>query len=164
MSLIFLVLQAFEERYQRLKFLLDKSVTYAGVLEQHMEDAKLKTALTPPPTTGRGLGTLETRKKRSHVASDVDGEVPLKRSKFESDTLETVKFKQPALVTGARLKDYQLEGVEWMISLDQNGISGILGIQKSARTFARLIFAFLADEMGLGKVIFDNGPCNRALH
>lgn len=35
---------------------------------------------------------------------------------------------QPALVTGAKLKDYQLEGVEWMVSLDKNGVSGILGM------------------------------------
>lgn len=36
-------------------------------------------------------------------------------------------FQQPSLVTGAKLKSYQLEGLQWMVSLDQNGISGILG-------------------------------------
>ena len=36
-------------------------------------------------------------------------------------------FQQPSLVTGAKLKPYQLEGLQWMVSLDQNGISGILG-------------------------------------
>ena len=36
-------------------------------------------------------------------------------------------FDQPALVTGGKLKSYQLEGLQWMVSLDQNGISGILG-------------------------------------
>ncbi|KAJ7899243.1 SNF2 family N-terminal domain-containing protein, partial [Mycena olivaceomarginata] len=43
-------------------------------------------------------------------------------------------FPQPALVTGGKLKDYQLEGLQWMVGLHQQGISGIL-----------------ADEMGLGK-------------
>jgi ATP-dependent DNA helicase len=37
------------------------------------------------------------------------------------------KFLQPTLVTGRKLKEYQLEGVEWMVSLDKNGVSGILG-------------------------------------
>lgn len=46
-------------------------------------------------------------------------------------------FQQPKLITGATLKPYQLEGLQWMVSMDQNGISGIL-----------------ADEMGLGKVSF----------
>ncbi|WWD22255.1 hypothetical protein CI109_106746 [Kwoniella shandongensis] len=45
-------------------------------------------------------------------------------------------FKQPELVTGAKLRDYQLAGVQWMISLYENGLNGIL-----------------ADEMGLGKTL-----------
>jgi ATP-dependent DNA helicase len=48
---------------------------------------------------------------------------------------EEYTFAQPALVTGAKLRDYQLAGVQWMISLYENGLNGIL-----------------ADEMGLGKV------------
>lgn len=39
------------------------------------------------------------------------------------------------MITGAKLRDYQLAGVQWMISLYENGLNGIL-----------------ADEMGLGKV------------
>jgi ATP-dependent DNA helicase len=44
--------------------------------------------------------------------------------------------KQPALVTGGTMRKYQLEGLEWLSSLHQNGLNGIL-----------------ADEMGLGKTI-----------
>jgi ATP-dependent DNA helicase len=47
---------------------------------------------------------------------------------------EQYTFAQPELVTGAKLRDYQLAGVQWMISLYENGLNGIL-----------------ADEMGLGK-------------
>lgn len=43
---------------------------------------------------------------------------------------------QPALVTGGTLKSYQLEGLEWLVSLYENGLNGIL-----------------ADEMGLGKTL-----------
>jgi len=53
----------------------------------------------------------------------------------EQDPDVQYSFEQPALVTGARLRDYQLAGVQWMISLYENGLNGIL-----------------ADEMGLGKV------------
>ncbi|RPA86028.1 hypothetical protein BJ508DRAFT_411622 [Ascobolus immersus RN42] len=44
--------------------------------------------------------------------------------------------RQPALITGAVMKDYQLEGLDWLVSLYENGLNGIL-----------------ADEMGLGKTI-----------
>lgn len=43
---------------------------------------------------------------------------------------------QPKLLTGAVLRDYQVDGVQWLISLYENGLNGIL-----------------ADEMGLGKVL-----------
>lgn len=46
------------------------------------------------------------------------------------------KVLQPALLTGVTLKDYQLEGLAWLVSLFENGLNGIL-----------------ADEMGLGKTI-----------
>ncbi|UZJ55186.1 hypothetical protein CBS101457_004506 [Exobasidium rhododendri] len=48
----------------------------------------------------------------------------------------TTRFKQPALITGATLRDYQLYGVEWLVGLYENGLNGIL-----------------ADEMGLGKTL-----------
>lgn len=44
--------------------------------------------------------------------------------------------KQPSIMVGGTLKDYQLKGLEWMISLYNNRLNGIL-----------------ADEMGLGKTI-----------
>lgn len=50
--------------------------------------------------------------------------------------LVTTSFKQPALITGATLRDYQLYGVEWLVGLYENGLNGIL-----------------ADEMGLGKTL-----------
>ncbi|KAK0266816.1 putative ATPase [Friedmanniomyces endolithicus] len=44
--------------------------------------------------------------------------------------------KQPDLVSGGLMRSYQLEGLEWLTSLYENGLNGIL-----------------ADEMGLGKTI-----------
>lgn len=58
-----------------------------------------------------------------------------KRPKLDAEVDDARIFRQPQLVTGTKLKDYQLEGVAWMAGLHENGISGIL-----------------ADDMGLGKV------------
>ncbi|KAI5119788.1 hypothetical protein M0805_006586 [Coniferiporia weirii] len=44
--------------------------------------------------------------------------------------------KQPSILVGGSLKDYQLKGLQWMVSLYNNRLNGIL-----------------ADEMGLGKTI-----------
>lgn len=49
---------------------------------------------------------------------------------------ECVPYPQPALFTGGVMRWYQIEGIEWLRMLWENGINGIL-----------------ADEMGLGKTI-----------
>lgn len=46
------------------------------------------------------------------------------------------KVRQPTCLLGGKLKQYQLEGLEWLVSLYNNNLNGIL-----------------ADEMGLGKTI-----------
>ena len=66
------------------------------------------------------------------------------KSAFEKDNqvrttnkeLKAIFVQPPNLTKSCTLKDYQLEGVRWLASLYENGVSGIL-----------------ADEMGLGKTI-----------
>lgn len=49
---------------------------------------------------------------------------------------ELVATQQPSLVSGGKMRTYQLEGLEWLKTLWMNGLCGIL-----------------ADEMGLGKTV-----------
>ncbi|KAK6525682.1 hypothetical protein TWF281_010734 [Arthrobotrys megalospora] len=59
-----------------------------------------------------------------------------KTEAFGATATEQLHTRQPKLVTGCVMKEYQLEGLEWMASLFENGLNGIL-----------------ADEMGLGKTL-----------
>ena len=54
----------------------------------------------------------------------------------EEERIEKEQSELVPLLTGGKLKSYQLKGVKWLISLWQNGLNGIL-----------------ADQMGLGKTI-----------
>ena len=65
-------------------------------------------------------------------AKGADGEAaPVQKGEaFERDE------RQPELVTGAIMRSYQISGLEWLVSLYENGLNGIL-----------------ADEMGLGKTL-----------
>lgn len=54
----------------------------------------------------------------------------------EEERTEKEQAELIPLLTGGKLKHYQLKGVKWLISLWQNGLNGIL-----------------ADQMGLGKTI-----------
>lgn len=68
-----------------------------------------------------------------------------KTEKEEDDELIAVSDKtdkiltfdeSPSYIKNGEMRDYQLRGLNWMISLYENGINGIL-----------------ADEMGLGKTL-----------
>ena len=54
----------------------------------------------------------------------------------EEERWEKEQANLVPLLTGGKLKSYQIKGVKWLISLWQNGLNGIL-----------------ADQMGLGKTI-----------
>ena len=122
------------DRWARLEFLLKKSAAYAQLLKQRMdltlqrqrqlEMAEGDSDSEDAPSAGK--------RKRQRKQTKSSGR---KKIKLEVDEDDTRIFRQPQLVTGTKLKDYQLEGVAWMAGLHENGISGIL-----------------ADDMGLGKV------------
>ncbi|KAJ2335725.1 putative ATPase [Coemansia sp. RSA 2681] len=82
------------------------------------------------------------RAKRSKltVAANKDEEEDETSAVVEPEALvidgERVSARQPRLITGGIMRDYQLEGMEWLASLYENGLNGIL-----------------ADEMGLGKTL-----------
>jgi len=109
-----------QQEYQRLKFLLEKTTIYskflADKLKKNEEDAAAEEKAVP---SGR---------RASSRINQIDNSDDFPATK--------IPFKQPSLVTGGRLRDYQLEGVEWLVSLFENGLNGIL-----------------ADEMGLGKTL-----------
>ncbi|KAJ1951727.1 putative ATPase, partial [Dispira parvispora] len=92
-------------------------------------------AATTKPDTAYQLGDyisnqdLANRKTGNETPSD---EV----SPAVNETVPKPSSRQPSLVTGGVLRDYQMAGLEWMVSLYENGLNGIL-----------------ADEMGLGKTL-----------
>jgi ATP-dependent DNA helicase len=99
-----------------------------------------------PARVANGSSRARTGSKRTRndaTETDDEEDANAKRLKVENDLSSTPvnqesasRFQQPAAITGAKLKDYQLVGVEWLTSLWLNGVNGIL-----------------ADEMGLGCVM-----------
>ena len=106
------------------------------------EDAKRKLQASEAAATA-GSGTKRKGKgggRGSKKSKSNSGKAALKsaQDKYESMKVGSKPiFVQPPLLSkDCTLKDYQLEGVRWLTSLFENGVSGIL-----------------ADEMGLGKTI-----------
>lgn len=194
-----------EERFNKLKFLLQRSSVYSRIMGEKMEkerkaraeaaakqEARREAAaakadnapadLQPSATTRKTRSAAQaaddkpsaftapelkshrkdSRKRKTDNSYDVSNyideddlkqtkqqaEHANKKAKTESPDMseakqhagatanESGRRKQPKLVTGAKMREYQLDGLEWLISLYENGLNGIL-----------------ADEMGLGKTL-----------
>ncbi|KAH7255561.1 SWI/SNF family of DNA-dependent ATPase [Fusarium redolens] len=80
---------------------------------------------------GRQGGAMSERRRRTEAEEDAE----LLKDEKHGGSAETVFRESPPFVHGT-MRDYQVAGLNWLISLHENGISGIL-----------------ADEMGLGKTL-----------
>lgn len=93
--------------------------------QQAQKQARLKYLLDQASVYSKFLSSKFIKAQTAETSESTEMAQP-------SRTLVT----QPALITGGNLKQYQLEGLEWLVSLYENGLNGIL-----------------ADEMGLGKTL-----------
>ena len=92
---------------------------------QNEEAAKAKKG------AGRQGGATNERRRRTEAEEDAE----LLKDEKHGGSAETVFRESPPFIQGT-MRDYQVAGLNWLISLHENGISGIL-----------------ADEMGLGKTL-----------
>ena len=100
------------------------------------DSAVYKHFIAPPtsPKARRGKGG---RMKKGRMTEEEEDKVLLANADSDKNAKVIDRLdKQPSLLVGTTLRSYQLEGMNWMIKLFNNGLSGIL-----------------ADEMGLGKTI-----------
>jgi SWI/SNF-related matrix-associated actin-dependent regulator of chromatin subfamily A member 5 len=82
--------------------------------------------------TKRKGGAGGERRRRTEKEEDAD---LIRQGKAEGEQAQTIFRESPSYIQG-QMRDYQVAGLNWLVSLHENGISGIL-----------------ADEMGLGKTL-----------
>ena len=86
--------------------------------------AKSKVPVSHKKNRGKGgkRSVPPAKKQKRRVESDDGGDAVENGGQADQES-----FQQSSLVSGGTLKGYQLEGVAWMATLWENGISGILG-------------------------------------
>jgi len=133
-------------RVVQLEYLLNKASEYSSFISrdlQELQDSladKARRAVKKRKSSSKdGFSTKEgstKRQKKNDASAAAFKNAQEKDAKARTGTGKAI-FVQPAnLAEECVLKDYQLEGVRWLVSLFENGVSGVL-----------------ADEMGLGKTI-----------
>ncbi|KAM7485573.1 hypothetical protein LguiA_001582 [Lonicera macranthoides] len=145
-----------ESKNERLKMLLGKTnelLVRLGAAVQRQKDSEhdgIEPLNTPVPELPKlndlKTGTLwepvpeeenETQDTEL-VDSDPSGDLLEGQRQYNSiiHSIEEKVTEQPSMLQGGELRTYQIEGLQWMLSLFNNNLNGIL-----------------ADEMGLGKTI-----------
>ncbi len=110
-----------DTKNERLKYLLDKTDECMNQISNLLasrvaeEEEEIKNM--------GGEGTIQAT-----FTQDVTG-----GSYYETAHVKSEQVRQPSLLVGGELKEYQLSGLQWLVSLYNNRLNGIL-----------------ADEMGLG--------------
>lgn len=97
---------------------------YSKLVQQHKND-RLSQLLDQTADYMRQIGAKVDEGNESGVGASI----------FEGKVQEEIT-EQPEMLQFGKLKNYQIQGLQWLVSLYNNGLNGIL-----------------ADEMGLGKTI-----------
>ncbi|KAH3667828.1 hypothetical protein WICMUC_005228 [Wickerhamomyces mucosus] len=105
--------------------------------EDNQQDTKSYPKRKSKRSKDKQQSIMDFYDKKGGEIDEETAKTKAKLNKPSSDSnVNNSTIKQPTLVTGIEMKDYQLEGTEWLITLYENGLNGIL-----------------ADEMGLGKTL-----------
>lgn len=129
-----------EATTKRFEHLLSLSGLFRHFIEgKAAKDPKFKQVLDildKPGKKGQKKGCHEDARRRK-TEREEDAELLKEEEDVEDDAddIEYLFRESPAYING-QLRDYQVQGLNWLVSLDKNRIAGIL-----------------ADEMGLGKTL-----------
>jgi ATP-dependent DNA helicase len=133
-----------EFKLERLQKLVQQSQVFSNIISDTLLESSLmkkkeaaKEEEEPPKKKARSTRRSKRGSKVTDffVKKEVTDETMATKEKLDQAG-KSSSIKQPSLVTGGVMRDYQLEGTEWLITLYENGLNGIL-----------------ADEMGLGKTL-----------
>lgn len=135
-----------KQRLQALR--LNDEEAYLKLLD-HTKDTRITHLLNQTnqflDSLAQAVQTQQRESQRNATSSNrpVEDEAPLDEEKREkvdyyqiAHRIKEEVTQQPSILIGGTLKEYQLKGLQWMVSLFNNHLNGIL-----------------ADEMGLGKTI-----------
>lgn len=140
-----------ESKNERLTMLLGKTndlLVSLGAAVQRQKDAEHSNGIEPLEASDADVeesGALKDGTPGADEDVDISDEDTVKagnlldgQRKYNSavHSIQEKVTEQPAMLQGGELRAYQLEGLQWMLSLFNNNLNGIL-----------------ADEMGLGKTI-----------
>ncbi len=113
-----------QTKIERLKFLLKQTEIFAHFLVGHKNTNEDKTENNKSKAS-RKRNTNTTKKENMTLLKSLKEIEAGDDMEFESPQITRLYF-QPSILTGGKLTDYQMDGLNWLISLYETGLNGIL--------------------------------------
>jgi DNA-binding domain/HMG-box domain len=107
---------------RRLEFLLKQSAIFSHFGRVKEDTAKYGIKTAPTATTSTASQGGGVRRSTSALGDDDDNKELEEADEHEA----TFLMSQPSTLSHGKMRDYQLEGLNWMIRLQENGVNGIL--------------------------------------
>ena len=117
-------------RQERLKFLIKQTEIFAHFLIGGKAEDNSKNKKSEKGSKRKSISHTNKTNTDLELIDDEEND------DYEQEKTITRLYSQPSILVGGKLTNYQLDGLNWIISLYERGLNGIL-----------------ADEMGLGKTI-----------
>ncbi|KAI4317659.1 hypothetical protein L6164_025510 [Bauhinia variegata] len=130
-----------DAKSDRVKQLLKETEKYLQKLGSKLQEAKTTAGLFEHDVDGVGSGTIVDKSDINFENEDESDQAKHYMESNEKYYLMAHSIKesiaeQPSCLQGGKLREYQMNGLRWLVSLYNNHLNGIL-----------------ADEMGLGKTV-----------
>ncbi|CAR30651.1 DNA translocase [Lachancea thermotolerans CBS 6340] len=129
-----------DETYERFRYLLKLTDLFRHFISvRAKQDKNIQKLLKSIDQDGAGGGKLSEKRSqdsRHYRKSEKEEDAELLEEEEDEGTPALILTESPSYIKSGTLRDYQIQGLNWLLSLHDNKLSGIL-----------------ADEMGLGKTL-----------
>ncbi|CAG0914670.1 unnamed protein product [Notodromas monacha] len=125
-----------KNRSKRFDYLLKQTEIFAHFMQSGKDKSTPTSPLKVKPGRPKKERKLSEAGDHRHRMTEQEEDEELLADASKTATAVTQFEASPPYVKNGEMRDYQVRGLNWMISLSENGINGIL-----------------ADEMGLGKTL-----------
>ncbi|KAJ1395171.1 SNF2-related, N-terminal domain [Sesbania bispinosa] len=127
-----------DAKSDRVKQLLKETEKYLQKLGSKLQEAKAAAGRFGHDVDGTGSDNFL---ENSETTFENEDESDQAKASFSTHIIKESIAEQPSCLQGGKLREYQMNGLRWLVSLYNNHLNGIL-----------------ADEMGLGKTVQPDKP------
>lgn len=144
-----------EQAKRRLEYLLKQSDIFSHFGNVKQEKARLglsssaaatssqlETKSTAAVSSSKGEKNTIVRKPSGTLGEKVNDHQDEEEREEADEHDATFLTAQPSTLGGGKMRQYQLEGLNWMIRLQENGVNGILADEVSTDLFELLVLQF----------------------